>query len=149
MKRRILVLLLFLTLITSMLFIRVYADTRVTVNIPNFNIKLNGTQVDNTYRQYPFITYKGITYFPLTYYDCRYLGLETTWDNANGLAINKVQVSTPYNATLQNNKNNQTQVASIPSFKITVNNKIIDNSKEEYPLLLFRNVTYFPMTWKF
>ena len=25
----------------------------------------------------------------------------------------------------------------------------IDNEKEEYPLINFRNITYFPMTWRF
>lgn len=30
-----------------------------------------------------------------------------------------------------------------------MNGKKIDNSKEEYPLLTFRNVTYFPLTWHF
>ena len=34
-------------------------------------------------------------------------------------------------------------------FAITVNGKSIDNSKEEYPLLVFRDVTYFPLTWRF
>lgn len=30
-----------------------------------------------------------------------------------------------------------------------VNGEVIDNSKEKYPLLLFRDVTYFPLTWRF
>jgi hypothetical protein len=30
-----------------------------------------------------------------------------------------------------------------------VNGKVISNSKEQYPLLSFRNVTYFPLTWRF
>ena len=27
--------------------------------------------------------------------------------------------------------------------------KAIDNKKEEYPLLVFRDITYFPLTWRF
>ena len=39
--------------------------------------------------------------------------------------------------------------ASIPSYPVFINGKQIDSSKEEYPLLNFRNVTYFPLTWRF
>ncbi len=148
MRKRILALLLSILMIIASIYPNViFADTNVTVKLPNYKVKLNETEVNNSYRQYPLITYKGITYFPMTFYDCRYLGLETTWDNVDGLGISKMNVSTPYNANLQKNKNNNTMTASIPKFNITINNKIIDNSKEEYPILLFRNITYFPMTW--
>lgn len=46
-------------------------------------------------------------------------------------------------------RNNQYQTAVIPSFPISINGKNIDNQKEEYPLLSFRDITYFPMTWEF
>ncbi len=32
---------------------------------------------------------------------------------------------------------------------VRVNGKTVDNSREQYPLLLFRDVTYFPLTWRF
>lgn len=32
-------------------------------------VHINGEKVDNTYREYPFVVYKGVTYLPLTYYD--------------------------------------------------------------------------------
>ncbi len=39
--------------------------------------------------------------------------------------------------------------ATIAEFPIYVNDKNINNFMEEYPLLLFRDVTYFPLTWRF
>lgn len=150
MRKKISALFLLIFMIIVSIFPNVaFADTNVTVKLPNFKVTLNETEVNNSYRQYPLITYKGITYFPMTFYDCRYLGLETTWDNVNGLGISKMNVSAPYNASLQKNKNSNNMTARIPRFNITLNNRIIDNSKEEYPILLFRNITYFPMTWKF
>lgn len=149
MKKRILTLLIFIVFTIIIIPNVAFADTKVNATLPKFKVTLNGTELDNTYRQYPLITYKGITYFPMTYYDCRYLGLETTWDAVKGLGINKLQVSAPYNSYTQKVKNSNTQTASIPKFNISLNNKTIDNSKEEYPLLIFRDVTYFPMTWKF
>lgn len=46
-------------------------------------------------------------------------------------------------------KNSKTQTATIIGSKVTVNEKVIDNTKEPYPLLLFRDITYFPLTWRF
>ncbi len=50
---------------------------------------------------------------------------------------------------MNNSKNARKQTARIADGKITVNGKVIDNSKEEFPLLVFRDVTYFPLTWRF
>ncbi len=36
---------------------------------------------------------------------------------------------------------------SLPEFDITLNNTKFDNSKEPYPFILYKNVTYLPMTW--
>ncbi len=44
----------------------------VQVALPNFPVTLNGTAIDNSYRQYPLLVYNNITYFPMTYYDCRF-----------------------------------------------------------------------------
>lgn len=119
------------------------------VNIPSFRVVLNGVEVDNLNREYPLIIYKDITYFPLTYYDCRFLGLTSEWSAQDGLHIKKESISCGYREYLSSYKNKSSYSATIPSFNIKISNNLIDNSKEEYPLLLFRNVTYFPMTWKF
>jgi len=85
----------------------------------------------------------------MTYYDCRFLGLESIWNSSTGLNIAKTGVSWGYNKYKAKTSNNSAYTASIASFPIKVNEKSIDNSKEDYPLLLFRNVTYFPLTWRF
>lgn len=41
---------------------------------------------------------------------------------------------------------NRAELAEGP---ITVNGQTIDNRTEEYPLLSFRNITYFPLTWRY
>lgn len=128
----------------------IYASqSSAAVTLPSFKITLNGTQIDNVYREYPFITYKGITYFPLTYFDCRFLGTETVWNQSTGLEVNKTGVTCGYRNYTTKVKNKNTYTATIPNFSIKINGKTIDNTKEEYPLLLFKNVTYFPMTWRF
>ena len=145
----------------------VYAAPRtVPVKIAEFPVTLNGVQVGNGYlewltannrhglkyhAQYPLLIYKDITYFPMTWYFCNLLNLKPVWSQGSGLAISQGDPDQwkDFKYDTRDAKNNLGQTASIVSFPVTVNGKLIDNSKEQYPLLLFRDVTYFPLTWRF
>ena len=127
-----------------------WAANAVQVTLPGFTVTLNGQSTSNEYSKYPLIVYKDITYFPMTYYDCRLLGLKTDWTAETGLVIDKNEdYFYEYLREVNNSKNSRKQTAKIADEKITVNGKVIDNSKEEYPLLVFRDITYFPLTWRF
>lgn len=121
----------------------------VQVALPNFPVMLNGTGIDNSYRQYPLLVYNNITYFPMTYYDCRFLGVETQWTQADGLKIEQSGLTGAYHQDNGKRKNGQRATAQLATGKIAVNGKAIANSKEQYPLLVYRDVTYFPLTWRF
>jgi len=121
----------------------------VRVSLPTFPITLNGKQIENDARQYPLIVYKDITYFPMTYFDCRFLGLESDYTAEAGLTIKATGEIGTYNEYAASVKNPQTGSAQTASFPIHVNGKAIDNGQEEYPLLLYRDITYFPLTWRF
>ncbi len=125
------------------------AATAVSVTIPTFQVRLNDVIIDNAYSQYPLIVYKDITYFPMTYYDSRFMGLESLWDNTTGLEIVKTGGNWDYHKYPSTNKNSRAYSAQIAPFKIEVNGQLIDNMLESYPLLLFRNITYFPLTWRY
>ena len=118
--------------------------------IPSCAVTLNGQSVDNSYRQFPLLQYKDIVYFPMTYYDCRFLGISTKWDsNTNTLEITKENISGAYRNYIWEWENGRLNEISICNFNILVNGKEINNKKEEYPLITFRDVTYFPLTWRF
>lgn len=125
------------------------AERSVTVSVPDFDVTLNGNRVDNPYREYPLLTYKDITYVPMTWYDCRLLGLETTWSPQGGLDIVQANVAASYTPKLTSQQNSSRYNAAWAAFPISVNGKAIDNAAEPYPLLSFRNITYFPLTWAF
>jgi hypothetical protein len=126
------------------------AGKGVTVTIPAYGVTMNGVRIDNSYIKYPFIVYKDITYFPMTYNDCRFLGLETEWKgNTAGLSIEKPGITAAYLPQKASAKNGSRYQANVPGFPIKVNGKAVDNSKQDYPLLSFRDITYFPMTWEF
>ena len=132
------------------------ADEQVNVNLPAFPVTLNGITFDQTQLQYPLLVYKDITYVAMTYHDARLLGLKTDWTVENGLVIEKLDVvpealaaQQAYVPYISDSTNAADYTAVRPAFAITVNGKSIDNSQEEYPLLVFRDVTYFPLTWRF
>ena len=125
-------------------------STTVTVTLPTFKVVLNNTNMDNRYSKYPLIVYKDITYFPMTYSDCRFLGLETNWKgNQEGLLIETSDITAAYSPYRTEVKNKSSYKATVPTFPIMINGKLIDNNKEKYPILIFRDITYFPITWQF
>lgn len=122
----------------------------VGVAIPRFKVTINKELINNIENKYPFILYKNITYVPLTWDYSNSLSLSTVWDGS-GLNIDKKEnFFTAVNQDLSG-KNSLTKkyTAAIPDYEIVVNGKTINNSSEEYPILNFRNVTYFPLTWRF
>lgn len=148
---------IWITLLVAALFLGIlpapaaYAAGRtVQVSLPGHAVTLNGQSVSSDYSRYPFLVYKDITYFPMTYYDCRLLGVSTSWTREDGLAIGKDGAGlSEYVREVQSVKNGKTQQAQIAEGPIEVNGKMIDNSSEAYPILFFRNVTYFPLNWRF
>ncbi|MCL1809847.1 MAG: hypothetical protein FWG42_08830 [Clostridiales bacterium] len=126
------------------------AKSQVSVTIPAFSITINEQTLDHRSDRYPFICYKGITYFPMTYDHCSYLGVATAWTAKDGLYVAaKGYMSGELPNYGKANNSASSYTASVADFPIHVNGKLIDNSKEEFPVLLFRDVTYFPMTWRF
>lgn len=126
------------------------ADDQVAVTIPGFDAALNGQTTSNTYSRYPLLVYHDITYFPMTYDDSRLLGLKSEWDSQTGLNITKGDnYCYEYSRAINEQPNKSRLTAQIATGKITVNGQAIDNKVEPYPLLVFRNVTYFPLTWRF
>lgn len=121
----------------------------VRVTLPDFAVKLNGHTVENQYREYPLLVYHDITYVPMTWYDSGMLGLEANWSPNEGLNIKQSPVTSSYFPYASQNRNATAYTAEAPASTVTINGKVIDNTEEEYPLLSFRDVTYFPLTWRF
>lgn len=149
MRKRLAILLTALLLAIAAAQTAFAADT-VTVTLPAFPVTLNGQTTSNAYSRHPLLVYRDITYFPMTYCDCRLLGLRTEWTAKTGLSIDKNEDAFyEYTREVQTSPNAMSQRAQIATGRICVNGKTVDNAKEPYPLLFFRDVTYFPLTWRF
>lgn len=127
------------------------AEKTVNVTVPTFRVQINGTTVVGKTAEYPLLFYKNITYMPMTYDYCNLLGLESNWTKEEGLQISLRRDNTIPTVTESNTKlNNPSRVAaSIVNTPIIINNRKIDNTKEPYPFLRYRDVTYFPLTFQF
>ena len=151
--KKLLTTLLILTLLLSS-FPAFAKNDGVKVKIAPFYTEITYMSVDNRYVEYPLITYKDITYFPMTYDLCARLGLMCGFDSEKGLFITREYVDyypeTPnYFGGDALNYYDKPYDAVIPTYPIYLNGIYIDNQKEEYPLINFRGITYFPMTWRF
>lgn len=119
------------------------------VIIPDYECVINDASVYYADSVYPLISFRNVTYFPMTYDYCRALGLTSQWIEGKGLYIAylpSVQNELPIYET---RKNSKADSAVIPEYPIYINGKRINNADAEYPLLNFRNVTYFPMTYDY
>jgi hypothetical protein len=134
-------------------------NTEVTVHIADFPITVNGTEIDNRHIDYPFLFYKDITYAPLTWDLNKELGLQATWTQAEGLSVyggfanlGGLQADwhkEPFKQTLTaSNPVDRAYSAKVASYPIKLWDESIENNKETYPFLEFRDVTYLPVTWQ-
>jgi hypothetical protein len=128
------------------------AGASVRVTIPTFKVTVNDRVVDSTRLRYPPVVYGNITYFPLTARWCEELGLVSAHTDEDGLYIANEITQSQGDAPLDDGGRQaagSAHTASIPDYPIYVNGRRIDNGKEAYPLLRFRGVPYFPLTWRF
>ncbi len=128
-----------------------FASETVEVTIVDYDVTVNGTRILTEESQYPVLSYNNITYFPMTSDYLSGLGLKLHFSNEEGLKISNSSSIGEFNQKfLGVNTILDSKVrANIAPFAISVNGTEINNSEEEYPILLYNNITYFPMTWRF
>ncbi len=147
MKQRLTLLLVFAMLLS---FVFTVEAGTYTASVASFKVTLNGVEIEHQNSLYPLLVYKSITYFPMTYDFTSYLGLSCEFDSKEGLRITSGFSSSAGGLELDKNTKNPKQVkAVLPTYKITVNDRVVDNTKEVYPVLNYNGITYFPMTWSF
>lgn len=124
-------------------------DDELDVSLPSFKIYINDQRVDVYNAQYPFLMYNDITYVPMTWNNAKALGLRTTWDQETGFLVNseKETVTKSIEQGFTSSGNELTYIARVPKFKVFIEDTLYDNLKEKYPVFVFRDVTYIPLTW--
>lgn len=144
-------------LFTLVMFVCVPTDAAaqtVKATLPKFDVTINSYKIDNAYRKYPLLVYKDITYFPITFHDMQYVGLNSHWTAEEGLQLSvntMYPLQSPYEYIFENQseRNSQAITATVATGPIKINGQFINNKNEKYPFLVFRNITYVPMTWTY
>lgn len=150
MKKCYFIMIIFILIFANLSPAYSYSNEEIIVKVPQYNIKINDTLVDNLNNRYPMLVYNQITYFPMTWSNCNALGLSTEWDSDKGLKISKTNSSGNFqqDSSVKNELNKEYK-AKIATYTIIVNGKTIENTNEEYPIINFRDITYFPLNWKY
>ncbi|MBN7773636.1 hypothetical protein [Clostridium aminobutyricum] len=152
MKKSLFIFFLLLILLQGVSVVECFgAEKTVQVSLPKFNVQINGTVVNSKTAEYPLLVYKNITYMPMTYDYCHLLGLESSWTKEDGLTVSLSNSNTvpTVNEYASSHNNSSKMTATIVNTPITINGAKIDNVKEPYPFLRYKDVTYFPLTFKF
>ena len=141
-----------ISLLFLLLFLNINVEAKeINATIPKYPVNINDTVMIKEKNKYPPLAYNGITYFPMTYDNAMSLGILIKWDNAKrtlyldrGAGFGNIKIK-PYYYEKENKKSYS--VRTIP-FDVVINGKKI-NQKElkKYPFLVFRDITYLPMTW--
>lgn len=121
------------------------------MTLPRFAVSINGTAVDNPGSEYPLLVYRDVTYFPMTSTYCHALGLAVQWNDVRGLAICTLPNRSPLGEVEAATQPNDAAfyTAETANYLTRLNGRRIDEAEADYPLLNFRGVTYFPLTWDY
>ena len=130
---------------------------KVPVSVADFPIRLNGVLLrDQKESYYPMLVYQGITYLPMTADYGRFLNLMAHWvEEKSMMTIYSWNISfSPLSyydpsPTLPQGVTNQNLYAQPVWYPVSVNGEALDLNSQPYPILNFRNITYFPLTWHF
>ncbi len=129
---------------------------KLPVTIANFPIRLNGVTLDQENAYYPMLVYQGITYLPMTVEHAELLNLRSHWlEQSSTLTIYSHEMplsfySQPgYFASPDDQLPTKNLFARPVWYSVSVNDSLLDTKNQPYPVLNFRNITYFPLTWHF
>lgn len=125
---------------------------RVSATCTRNKISLNGVTAAQISAASGFdcLIYNDITYIPMTYDLASHMGLHCSFSMDEGLVVAKAEQASVMKTTTSSVSTFTAPVEAVKATgKITVNEKAIDNAAELYPLLIYEDITYFPMTWRF
>lgn len=148
MKTKLIIVIVICTLLITSCPTTYAAPPTLIASIPTFDVTLNGIQMNPSQSEYPLLVYKDITYIPMTYNLAHGLGLDVTFTLQEGLIINTGLSDVTLKDYIKSSKNPQSVNISLPTFPINVNSTLVDNASEDYPIITYNNITYFPLTWQ-
>ncbi|BEP27704.1 M6 family metalloprotease domain-containing protein [Helicovermis profundi] len=134
--------------ILSLYSIPTYAESKYSFIKPSFMITINDVQVENDNTNYPLLIYNDITYLPMTWNNSKSLGLEVRFDDKN-IYINNTNYSYKFVNESVEKKTIGNFIANLPKRNIIVNGIKIENENQKFPVLMYNDILYFPLTYTY
>lgn len=134
---------------------------RPRVYVASCPVVVNGEKFEYETLRYPILSCNDIFYFPMTWHYARLLGVTTIWSYENVFLVEtKPEIAQSQIADVVTSINEPSYLPKVwnneeylfgekLTYSVYINGDKIDNESEEYPVINFRGVTYFPLTEKF
>ena len=81
----------------------------------------------------------------MTYHLCRFLGVSSGWDGTT-LSIDRTGETAEYTAETSAARQKGSVAVSRVTYSVVINGTEFDSKSAKWPLLNYRDVTYFPLT---
>ena len=126
-----------------------YSLDTFSLKIVDFDIEINNVMIEKDKSQYPIFTYKELVYLPLTWQNLKALGLDVKFNSVNVFISNSEELAEGYINGEESKLFPETIIAVLPERNIYINDLILENEKEDYPVLEYKGVIYIPMSESF
>ncbi|GAU78573.1 YHYH domain-containing protein [Fusibacter sp. 3D3] len=113
-------------------------------NLPEFNIQLNDTIIDNNNSKYPIIFYKNIAYMPLTWDLLKSVGFDLSIDSEGNITIAENGEAVAFKDTIDALNASEFNVAYFEKNVYFDGKSVTD---EAYQNLYYKDIAYIPLTW--
>lgn len=130
------------------------APVSVKANIVTAPVTFNDVEIRSEYAKYPLLQYKNIVYIPVEQYK-EFLGMSYTWNEPSKSYYVKKDWITEEKLILEKQKTKNAlsytvKIIDCPIHVVDYPEPItMQNRQAEYPVLQFRNMLYFPLTWQY
>lgn len=116
--------------------------------IVDYRVFIDDREVDIISSEYPILNYDDMTYMPLASDFVYGLGLSIEFDSETGLTIDKRNTKGRFNQKFLTGSNILSSKVDVNLYDrpVSIEGEIIDESNETYPLLVYKDIIYFPLS---
>lgn len=142
---------IFTLLLTMIICLQVpsFALETFELEVVNYEIEINDVRLETNKSQYPILNYKEVTYLPMTWQNLQSLSLNVKFDSTNVFISKAEEMASGYTNGEELKAFPESVSAVLPERNIYINDVILENKIQEYPILEYKGVLYLPMSDSF
>lgn len=124
-------------------------STTYKMELPKFDIHINGIEYDNNYEKYPIYYANNTAFLPLTWEIENLLGIDgTKIDGASYTLENKKgQYSISTLSAHENQYSHKSRDVNCTNYDLRINSSDYENCDFDYSVLVIDDVVYIPLNW--